>query len=212
MFTGIIEELGTIERFEKPRKPALISVRAEKVTGGLEVGDSVAVNGVCLTVIKVKKGGFSAEAISETLDKTTLSGIKSGEKVNLEGSLKAGSRIGGHFVTGHVDGAGTIISKKTEKGQTAVEIKSAVDIIDMIVMKGSVAVDGVSLTVAGVKAGSFLVYLIPHTAESTTLGFRQPGDSVNIETDMLGKYALKRTAPEKTSVITEKFLRDKGFI
>lgn len=212
MFTGIIEELGVIERFEKSKEPALLAIRARKTIEGLKKGDSVAVNGACLTVIAIDKGLFSVEVIGETLKKTTLSGLKEGDKVNLEGALVSGGKISGHFVTGHVDGIGTIKAKKEEKGEILIEIKAEEDIMDGVVMKGSIAVDGVSLTVAGVKPDSFSVYIIPHTAATTTLGMKDAGDRVNIETDMLGKYAAKNFNPEKTSKITPEFLKEKGFI
>lgn len=212
MFTGIIEELGIIEKFEKSREPALLAIKARKTVEGLKKGDSVAVNGTCLTVIAIDKDLFSVEAIGETLKKTTLSELKKGDKVNLEGALISGGKISGHFVTGHVDGIGTIKAKREEKGEILIEIRAERDIMDGVVMKGSVAVDGVSLTVAGVKPGSFSVYIIPHTAAVTTLGMKDSGDRVNIETDMLGKYAAKYSSPGKASKITPEFLKEKGFI
>jgi len=212
MFTGIVEELGVVERIERWHEPAIFTFKAGKILKGLKKGDSVSVNGVCLTVVGTGEGSFSAEAIRETLDRTNLGNIKQGEKVNLEGALVSGGKVSGHFVTGHVDGIGTIKTKGAEKGEILLEIKASGDILDGIVLKGSVAVDGVSLTVAGVEDDSFSVYIIPHTAQVTTLGFRKAGDSVNLETDMLGKYVAKYSGRQKTSKITEKFLKDKGFI
>ncbi len=212
MFTGIIEELGVVEKIETSRDPALLIIKAGNVLDGLKKGDSVSVNGACLTVIVVAKDSFSAEAIRETLKRTNLSGLRQGEKVNLEGALVAGDKISGHFVTGHVDGVGIIKAKKEEKGEILFEINAPADILEGIVMKGSVAVDGVSLTVAGVKSGSFSVYIIPRTAEITTLGFKKTKDKVNLETDMLGKYIAKYSGRGKPSNITEEFLREKGFI
>lgn len=212
MFTGIIEELGTVERIDRSSEPAVFTVKADRILKGLKKGDSVSVNGACLTVIAAGKDKFSVEAIRETLKKTSLGDLKEGEKVNLEGALVSGGKVSGHFVTGHVDGTGIIKSKKECKGEILLEIKAAGDILDGIVLKGSVAVDGVSLTVAELNNGSFSVYIIPHTARATTLGSRKAGDKVNLETDMLGKYAAKYSGREKPSNITEEFLKDKGFI
>lgn len=214
MFTGIVEELGVVEKINRSSEPAVFTVKTlgAGILEGLERGDSVSVNGVCLTVVRISREDFSVEAIRETLDRTNLGGIKEGEKVNLEGALASGGKVSGHFVTGHVDGVGTIKSRKEEKGESLLEIKAPEDILDGIVLKGSVAVDGVSLTVAGVKDNSFSVYLIPHTAQVTTLGAKKTGDKVNLETDMLGKYVAKYSGRQKTSKITEGFLKDKGFI
>ena len=214
MFTGIIEELGVVEKINRSSEPALFTVKAldVKILGGLKRGDSVSINGVCLTVVRISGEDFSVEAIRETLERSNLGSIKEGEKVNLEGALVSGGKVNGHFVTGHVDGAGTIKTKKEEKGELLLEIKASEDILDGIVLKGSVSVDGVSLTVAGVKDDSFSVYIIPHTAQVTTLGAKKTGDKVNLETDMLGKYVAKYSGRQKTLKITEKFLKDKGFI
>ncbi|MDD5072504.1 MAG: riboflavin synthase [Candidatus Omnitrophica bacterium] len=212
MFTGIIEELGVVEKIDRSSEPSVFTVKAGKVLEGLKKGDSVSVNGACLTVVATGKGNFSVEAIRETLKNTCLGDLKKGEKVNLEGALVSGGKVSGHFVTGHVDGTGIIKSKKEGKGEILLEIKAAGDILDGIVLKGSVAVDGVSLTVAELNDGSFSVYVIPHTARATTLGSRKAGDKVNLETDMLGKYAAKYPGREKPSNITEEFLKDKGFI
>lgn len=214
MFTGIIEELGVVEKISRSSGPAVFTVKTlgAEILCGLKRGDSVSINGVCLTVVKIGRENFSVEAIRETLNRTNLGSVKEGEKVNLEGALVSGGKVSGHFVTGHVDGIGTIKIRKEEKGESLLEIKASEDILDGIVLKGSVAVDGVSLTVAGVKDNSFSVYLIPHTAQVTTLGAKKTGDKVNLETDMLGKYAAKYSGCQKTSKITERFLKDKGFI
>lgn len=212
MFTGIIEELGVIQNIDRSREPVVFTVRAGKILDGLKKGDSVSVNGACLTVIDVKPGSFSIEAMRETLDKTTLGELRTGSKVNLEGALVSGGKVSGHFVTGHVDGTGTIKSRKEEKGETLFEIKAGDNILDGIVLKGSVAVDGISLTVAGVTRESFSVYIIPHTAKVTTLGWKRAGERVNIETDMPGKYIAKYSGRQKPSKIDEEFLKEKGFI
>lgn len=214
MFTGIVEELGVVEKINRSSEPAVFTVKSlgAKITEGLKRGDSISVNGVCLTVVRTGGEGFSVEAIRETLERTNLGSIKEGEKVNLEGALVSGGKVSGHFVTGHVDGIGTIKTKKEEKGELLLEIKASEDILDGIVLKGSISVDGVSLTVAGVKDDSFSVFLIPHTAQVTTLGAKKTSDKVNLETDMLGKYISKYSGRQKMSKITEKFLKDKGFI
>ena len=212
MFTGIIEELGIIEKIDRGHEPAVLTIKAVKVLEGLKEGDSVSLNGACLTVVGIGKKNFSVEAIRETLSRTNLDKLKAGEKVNLEDSLVSGGKVSGHFVTGHIDGTGTIISRKEEKGEMLFEISAPDDILEGIIMKGSVAVDGVSLTVSGVKSGSFSFYVIPHTAKETTLGIRKTGEKVNIETDMLGKYIAKYSGRQKPSNITEKLLKDNGFI
>ncbi|HOX09638.1 MAG TPA: riboflavin synthase [Candidatus Omnitrophota bacterium] len=208
MFTGIIEEIGTVEKFEKSREPSLITIRAAGTAAGLKAGDSVSVDGVCLTVVKAGGDAFSAEAVEETLKRTTLNMRRPGDDVNLEGALKAGSKISGHFVTGHIDGTGEIVSATERKGQMAVEIRTGKDLMKGIVPKGSIAVDGISLTVGEVKESSFSVYIIPHTAGMTTLASKKAGDKVNLETDILGKYINK----SESAGITMEFLREKGFI
>ncbi|MDO8525042.1 MAG: riboflavin synthase [Candidatus Omnitrophota bacterium] len=214
MFTGIVEKLGAVEKINRSSEPVVFTVKplGAKIIEGLKIGDSVSVNGVCLTVVRIGGEGFSVEAIRETLERTNLGSLREGEKVNLEGALVSGGKVSGHFVTGHVDGIGTIKTRKEEKGELLLEIKASEDILDGIVLKGSISVDGVSLTVSGVKDDSFSVCLIPHTAQATTLGARKAGDKVNLETDMLGKYISKYSGRQKTSKITEKFLKDKGFI
>ncbi len=208
MFTGIIEETGTVEKFEKSREPLLITIKAARTADGLKAGDSVSVDGVCLTVVRAGGGAFSAEAVEETLKRTTLNLRRPGDSVNLEGALTAGSRISGHFVTGHIDGTGEIVSVTERRGQVTIEIKAGKDLMKGIVPKGSIAVDGISLTVGEVKESSFSVYIIPHTAGMTTLASKKAKDKVNLETDILGKYAGKR----ESAGITMEFLREKGFV
>jgi len=212
MFTGIVEELGAIDRIERSRVPLLFTIKAKKTAMDLKKGDSVSVNGACLTVVEVKNDGFSVEVIEETLKRTNLGDLKPADKVNLEGALKAGAKISGHFVTGHVDGVGTILGKKEENGAISIEFAAEEDLLDGIVGKGSISVDGISLTIAEIKRSSFSVYLIPHTAQVTTLAFKKAGDKVNLETDMLGKFIRKFLDRDKPSNITEEFLREKGFI
>lgn len=212
MFTGIIEELGVIERIEKSKTPSVFTIRAKKVLDGLKKGDSVCVNGVCLTVVGVGKDRFVVDVIKETLARTNLKDLKQGDGVNLEGSLRADGKISGHFVTGHIDGVGTIVKKEKETDEILIEVKTDEEILNGIVYKGSIAVDGISLTIAGIKQNSFSVYIIPHTAQVTTLGFKSIGEKVNLEVDILGKFVQKFLTQGKPSNITEEFLKEKGFI
>lgn len=212
MFTGIIEELGNIEDIDRSKQPLLFTVRAKQVLKDLKVGDSVSVNGACLTVTDVQKDRFSVEVIEETLSRTNLKDLKRADKVNLEAALKAGQKISGHFVTGHIDGTGKILKMRHQKGVMLIEIGLDKEILIGIVDKGSVAVDGISLTVSEIREKSFCVYIIPHTAKVTTLGFKTSGDTVNIELDLLGKYVQKRPDHKEPSKITEEFLKEKGFI
>lgn len=212
MFTGIIEELGVIEKIEMSRQPCLLTVKARNIVFDMKRGDSISVNGACLTVVDINKDGFSAEVIMETLTKTTLGALKRADKVNLEASLKMNTRLGGHFVTGHIDGVGSIVRKQAEKGSILFEIEVEERLLEGVVWKGSVAIDGISLTVSDVKPSSFCVYVIPHTTGMTTLGFKDKADKVNIETDILGRYVQKFLSRNAKLGITEDFLREKGII
>lgn len=212
MFTGIIEELGVVERIEKSKAPSVFTIRARKILEGLKKGDSVCINGVCLTCVGVGKDRFVVDVIKETLARTNLRDIKQGEGVNLEGALKADGRISGHFVTGHIDGIGTIVKKEKKEGEILIEFSADREILNGVVHKGSIAVDGISLTVAGIKPNFFLVYVIPHTAKMTTLGFKSVGEKVNLEVDILGKYVQKFLSHQKPSGLTVRFLKEKGFI
>lgn len=212
MFTGIIEELGVVERIEKSKTPCVFTIRAKTILEGLKKGDSVSVNGVCLTAVGVGKDRFVVDVIKETLVRTNLRDLKEGEGVNLEGALKADGKISGHFVTGHVDGIGIIRGKESQKEEILIEVKADKEVLNGIVYKGSIAIDGVSLTAAGIKQNSFSVYIIPHTAKVTTLGFKGIGEKVNLEVDVLGKFVQKFLTQGKPSNITEEFLKEKGFI
>ncbi len=194
MFTGIIEGIGTIEKIEKnPKNRSAIkmTVDLDKQAKGLKIGQSVAINGVCLTVTKISKNKCNFEMIEETTKKTSLGNLKTGSIVNIERSIRAGERMEGHFVLGHIDGVGTI--KKIEKKPK--EIKIWFDISNQlaryVVKKGSIAVDGISLTVVDVMKNNISVCLIPHTMKVTNFNSKKIGDKINIETDILGKYILK---------------------
>lgn len=188
MFTGIIEELGTVRALTARSGGKKISIDAKITLEGIEVGSSIAVNGVCLTVTEMDNTSFSAYISQETLNTTTFGKLRVGEKVNLERPMRFSDRLGGHLVTGHVDATG-YIRGVTRRGEVSIfTIEVPVHILPYIVPKGSVSVDGISLTVNDIKSNRFTVAIIPHTAQMTTLGFKKIGDSVNIETDIIGKY------------------------
>jgi len=187
MFTGIVEELGRIKSILHSGKVTLIEINAKNTLDGVKIGDSISVNGVCLTVVGLKKDSFSFEAVPETLKITNLKDFKTLDKVNLERSLKIGDRVSGHFVLGHIDCLGLIRKKSYINGNLAFEIAIAPEYIKYCLPKGSVAVDGISLTIASKKSNVFSVYIIPHTLINTTLSFKGPSDKVNVEFDLLVK-------------------------
>jgi riboflavin synthase len=187
MFTGIVEEIARVTLMRKQGGLLRLSIEADKACEGTNIGDSISVSGVCLTVVAIKGRELSFDVMSETVNLTTLKNLTFGEKVNLERALVAGNRIGGHFVTGHVNCIGIIRSKKMSRGSLGFEIGVPAKFFKYCIPKGSVAVDGISLTIAYVKRGSFSVCIIPHTAKATTLGFKHSGDKVNVEFDMLSK-------------------------
>ncbi len=215
MFTGIVEEIGTVERIQKGRHSAILTIRASVVLENTKLGDSIAVNGICLTVTELSGGKFMADVMHETLNRSSLAQLSSGSHVNLERAMPADGRFGGHIVAGHVDGVGTVL--RMERDDTAVwyTIGAKPEIMRYIVEKGSVTVDGVSLTVAQVAAEHFAVSVIPHTQQQTVLQERAVGGLVNLETDIIGKYVEKllQPAPEqkKKSGITKEFLYENGF-
>ncbi len=215
MFTGIIEEIGTVRQIQKGRHSAVLHIEARTVLEGLKIGDSIAVNGVCLTVISFHSDGFAADVMHETLNRSSLAHLRSGSHVNLERAMSANGRFGGHMVAGHVDGVGQII--RIQKDDTAVwyTVQAASSVMRYIVEKGSVAIDGISLTVAEVSTESFSVSVIPHTATVTVLSERRVGDTVNLETDIVGKYVEKLLQPGEakaaSSGLTEEFLTRYGF-
>jgi riboflavin synthase len=187
MFTGIIEELGIVKRISHSGNFIIIEVSVFKITEDLKVGDSISVNGTCLTAVKFDKNSVSFEVMPETLRITNLGLLKIGDKVNLERSLKLGDRVSGHFVLGHIDCLGVIRKKGIKSGNIAYEIALPVKFIQYCLPKGSVAVDGISLTIQESRSNSFAVYIIPHTLKNTTLNFKGPSDKVNIEFDLLAK-------------------------
>ena len=216
MFTGIIEELGTVERVTRGRVSAVLAIRAEAILSDLKIGDSVAVNGVCLTAISLTGHGFTADVMHETLDRSSLAGLGPGSPVNLERAMAANGRFGGHIVAGHVDGVGTIAAIERDDNAIWFTITAPEQVLRYVVEKGSIAIDGISLTVARVEPDRFAVSVIPHTAAVTLLGRRRVGDRVNLESDIIGKYVerLLRPAPElktKESKLTMEFLSQHGF-
>ena len=188
MFTGIIEELGIVKAVSRKGRVILLSVQADKVLPDIKIGDSVAVNGACLTVVKIEDKVLSFDLLEETSRLTNLGKLKSNEKVNLERSLRIGDRLSGHFVTGHIDCLGAIREKTYVSGNLSFKIAIPQEFLKFIALKGSIAVDGISLTVSGKRSNTFSVYIIPHTLKNTTLNFKGPSDCVNIELDILAKY------------------------
>ncbi|SDY36729.1 riboflavin synthase [Amycolatopsis xylanica] len=192
MFTGIVEELGEITAVEQLPNAARITVRGPLVTSDAGHGDSIAVNGVCLTVVEVSGGEFTVDVVHETLQRSSIAKIAVGDRVNLERAMAAGGRLGGHIMQGHVDGTGVFLSRD-EQGLTKFALPG--QLARYVVEKGSIAVDGVSLTVAAIGDGEFAIALIPTTLELTTLGRKEPGDLVNLEVDVVAKYVEKLTLP-----------------
>jgi len=212
MFTGIIKEVGKVAENFETGKIYKLAVATRDIYKDVKMGDSVSVNGVCLTVTGKRKNILSFDVMGQTASRTSLSSLNSGDAVNLEDSLKAGNPVGGHFVLGHVDCVGKVTDiEKVSGGDFMMEVEVPGKFKDMIVEKGSVALDGVSLTVGEIRNNRFKIYLIPHTLASTTLGSKKIKDGVNIEFDILGKYALRHKALAAEGRITEEFLEEKGF-
>ena len=191
MFTGIIEEVGTIRAMSMSGNSGEISIRARTVLEGTKIGDSIAVNGICLTVTSLRPDGFTADVMPETVSRSSLGSANAGDRVNLERAMAADGRFGGHIVSGHIDGTGKIVEMKRDENAVWVKIEAAQDILRYIVGKGSITIDGISLTVAAVTGRDFSVSIIPHTGAQTTLLTRQEGDKVNLETDIIAKYTEK---------------------
>ena len=212
MFTGIIEEIGTVRRIQHGAKGARLTIQAKTVLEDTRIGDSIATNGVCLTVVSMTGDSFSADVMAESLRRSSLGTLQGGSPVNLERAMAANGRFGGHIVSGHIDGTGTIASQKREDNAVWVKIKTPAPLLRYIVEKGSIAIDGVSLTVAAVTDTDFSVSIIPHTGAQTILLGKKPGDPVNLECDVIGKYVEKLTAPHKTGGISTNFLAENGFL
>ena len=232
MFTGIIEEIGAVERVQRGAHSAVLTVRAETVLEGTKIGDSIAVNGICLTVTSLGGGRFSADVMHETLNRSALAGLSVGARVNLERAMPANGRFGGHIVAGHVDGVGKITRVRRDDTAVWYTVEAPPEVLRYVVEKGSITIDGISLTVAtvdsesfqisaipltvaAVSEGGFSVSIIPHTAAQTVLGERREGDLVNLETDIIGKYVEKLLSPgpgpKAGGAITREFLTRYGF-
>jgi riboflavin synthase len=191
MFTGIVEELGTVDQVEDQGDAVRLTIRAETVLDDARPGDSIAVNGCCLTVAGMTADTWTAAVMQETLDRTSLRGAKPGDRVNLERAATPTTRLGGHIVQGHVDGIGEIVSRTPSEHWEVVEVSMPTELARYVVDKGSITVDGVSLTVVGAAGDRFTVSLIPETLARTTLGHRRPGDRVNLETDVIARHVEK---------------------
>ena len=221
MFTGIVEEIGTVEEVKRGNHSAELKIRAARVLEDVHIGDSIAVNGVCLTVTSFGGNVFSADVMHETLNRSSLAGMTRGRHVNLERAMAADGRFGGHIVAGHVDGTGKITGIRKDDTAVWFTIQTPPEVMRYIVEKGSITIDGISLTVAAVGRSDFSVSTIPHTLAVTTLGEKKTGDIVNLENDIVGKYvekfvlegyAFQASSTEKASgVITREFLGKYGF-
>lgn len=215
MFTGIIEEVGKIERIQNGSHSAVLHIQAQKILDDLKIGDSVAVNGVCLTVTSFHKQGFSADVMHETLNRSALALLQIGSRVNLERAMPVDGRFGGHIVAGHVDGMGKIMRIEQDDNAVWYTVQAAESVMKYIVEKGSIAIDGISLTVAKVETAYFSISAIPHTVRETTLKERRIGDAVNLETDIIGKYVEKLLCPKAVSQpnggLTREFLAKYGY-
>lgn len=214
MFTGIVEETGSIENIQKQGISAVIQIGCSKVLEGTKEGDSIAVNGICLTVVKMNSSSFWADVMTETMNRSSLSGARAGDRVNLERAMAADGRFGGHIVSGHIDGTGRVAAVRMEENAVWYTIETEQALLRYIVEKGSVAVDGISLTVAKVTEKYFQVSVIPHTRQETVLVMKKVGSIVNLECDVIGKYVERFICPKpekQESTITKEFLQKYGF-
>ena len=215
MFTGIVEEMGVIRAIRRGAHSSVLSIGAMAILSDLKIGDSVAVNGVCLTATGADGGGFTADVMHETLDRSSLGALSVGSRVNLERAMAADGRFGGHIVSGHIDGTGRITATRRDDNAVWYTVEAAPALLRYVVEKGSVTIDGISLTVATVTERDFSVSVIPHTAAVTILGEKRAGDTVNLETDIIGKYVEKLLRPQPETPppggITWDFLAENGF-
>jgi riboflavin synthase len=215
MFTGLVEEIGKVQSIVKSAKSARITIKAIKVLEDVKLGDSISTNGVCLTVTEFDAKSFIVDVMAESMRRSNLNNLSPGDEVNLERALKVGDRLGGHIVSGHIDGVGTISKYQEEDNAVWITISASSELLKYIVQKGSIAIDGVSLTVAYVDDSVFKVSIIPHTKDVTTLLRKKAGEKVNLECDMVGKYiekllGVKEQAPVKQG-IDFNFLSEHGF-
>lgn len=210
MFTGIIEEIGHVQQIERGGRAALV-VRCRTVLGGTRIGDSIAVNGVCLTVASLEHGSFTANVQPVTARQSNLGGLRAGDTVNLERSLAAGQRMGGHYVQGHVDGVGQVVSSSGEGGSVVIQIAAPADLLRYVVERGYVAMDGASLTVVRLRPAGFDVSLVYHTQQTITLPTKRAGTHVNIEVDVIGKYVERLIGRTSGDGVSLDLLRRSGF-
>lgn len=214
MFTGIIEELGVVQSLDRGLQSAVLTVLARRVVNGMNVGDSVTVNGVCLTTARLTDQGFAVDVSPETLRVTALGGLAPGDGVNLERAVRAGDRLGGHLVSGHVEAVGRVASRAPDGNAVNLTIEAPREILRYCVGRGSITVDGVSLTITGLTEKTFGVTIVPHTTQATTLGLKPPGALVNLEPDLIAKYVERlllgnEGKPEK---VDAEFLRKRGLL
>lgn len=216
MFTGIIEEIGEVSRLQKREKSFKISIRASLILEDMKLGDSISTNGLCLTISEFNQKEFTADIMPESLNRSNLGTLNVGAKVNLERAMPLNGRFGGHIVSGHIDGVGHILEVKKEENAIWFEIKTSLNLMRYIVEKGSITIDGISLTVAQVKSKSFSVFIIPHTLKETIIADKKVGDTVNLENDILGKYIEKlwgdSSSSMKESSVTKEKLFNNGFL
>lgn len=213
MFTGIVEEIGSIIWLNRNNSGAKIKIEAKGILDGLKIGDSIAVNGVCLTVVQIEDGAFIVDVMNETIKRSSMKLLHGGSMVNLERAMPSGGRFGGHIVTGHIDGVGIVSEKKDDGIAVWYTIKTSHDILKYLVKKGSICLDGVSLTVAEVDEKSFKVSIIPHTLTATTLNNFDLGTVVNIENDIISKYVEKfLNIDSKKQPLTKEKLIESGFL
>ncbi|MFX3623899.1 MAG: riboflavin synthase [Ectobacillus sp.] len=214
MFTGIIEEIGTIQQIKQTGQAMELAIWATRILSDVQLGDSIAVNGVCLTVTSFTRSSFTVDVMPETFQATSLRLLQRGSSVNLERAMGAGGRFGGHFVSGHVDGIGKIVEKKRSHNAVYYRIELPAHLLRYCILKGSIAIDGTSLTIFGLDEATITISLIPHTMDYSIVGQKKAGDIVNIECDMIGKYIerfMQQQQP-RAGGLTESFLQENGFM
>lgn len=219
MFTGIIEEVGELIRISRRGKALSLTIKASKVIGDLKEGDSIAVNGVCLTAVRCERGIFMVEVSPETMIRSNLGKLRVGEEVNLERALKLGDHLGGHQVTGHIDGVGRIVALEKEGDFLTITVQAPPEVMKYIVTKGSIALEGISLTIANWWEDRFQISVIPYTGKMTTIGQKSIGSEVNLEADLIGKYIERfisaqwsQLLKDRPKLIDQEFLAEHGFL
>ncbi|ABS23042.1 riboflavin synthase [Bacillus cytotoxicus] len=214
MFTGIVEELGTVSTMKQSGDAMKLTIQARFILSDIKIGDSIAVNGICLTATSFTESHFTVDVMPETMKSTSLRMLKQHSQVNLERAMAANGRFGGHFVTGHIDGTGTIVSKKQHYNAIYYKIKMPNHLLRYCLQKGSIAIDGTSLTIFDVDDNSITISLIPHTVSESIIGTKEAGDIVNIECDMIGKYIeqFMSQPTKRNNSVTESFLHENGFL